>query len=288
MGVQDRQRDAVVPEGNRVRVDITYDSRYKLPADAKAAIVTPTLIADRFVQVFPVYVGGAVLEDRAEIALERTNTPSSSTGCTRALDDVSLALGPTGANKNGALNNLLSAGRRRSRATASSAARRSATSRPPSRPSATTAARSSTRSDLSRSPTRSPPTTSSSTASSATSLGLHPARGGAGRAEQGAGSAGPGGRHGARLREGQPGPGREGRRAAGRRRRVVDKQKDSLNTVARLVPWGWATSPWRTTVKSGTFGARLSRARRGQPRQRAVRRRGELRTCRTRSSPASC
>ena len=53
MGVHIGTVTAVVPEGDRVRVEMDYDAEYKLPADAKAAIVTPTLTADRFVQLAP-------------------------------------------------------------------------------------------------------------------------------------------------------------------------------------------------------------------------------------------
>ena len=61
MGVRIGTVTAVVPEGDRVRVAMAYDEEYKLPADAKAAIVTPTLTADRFVQIAPAYTGGKVL-----------------------------------------------------------------------------------------------------------------------------------------------------------------------------------------------------------------------------------
>jgi len=111
MGVKIGQVDAVVPEGNAVRLDVTYDSRYTLPAQAQAAIVTPTLVADRFVQVFPVYVEGEpVLEDGADIPLERTSTPIELDRMYKALDDVSLALGPEPGEQSGPLNNVIAAG----------------------------------------------------------------------------------------------------------------------------------------------------------------------------------
>ncbi|MFL6171914.1 MAG: MlaD family protein, partial [Marmoricola sp.] len=44
MGVRIGTVTAVVPEGDSVRVEMTYDGTYKLPASAKAAIVTPTLV----------------------------------------------------------------------------------------------------------------------------------------------------------------------------------------------------------------------------------------------------
>jgi virulence factor Mce-like protein len=110
MGVNIGTVTAVVPEGDRVRVAMEYDDEYKLPADAKAAIVTPTLTADRFVQVAPAYTGGDVMADNAKIALEETGTPVELDRIYKSLSDLTQALGPNGANKNGSLNTLLSAG----------------------------------------------------------------------------------------------------------------------------------------------------------------------------------
>ncbi|WP_183407656.1 MCE family protein [Nocardioides marmoriginsengisoli] len=110
MGVRIGTVDAVVPEGESVRVEMTYDSAYKLPADAKAAIITPTLVADRFVQLGPAFTSGKVLADGADIPLPDTGTPVELDRIYRGLADLSTALGPNGANKKGALSALLSSG----------------------------------------------------------------------------------------------------------------------------------------------------------------------------------
>jgi phospholipid/cholesterol/gamma-HCH transport system substrate-binding protein len=110
MGVKIGTVTAVVPEGDRVRVAMTYDAEYKLPADAKAAIITPTLTADRFVQIAPAYTKGPVMRDNAKIALKKTGTPVELDRIYQSLSDLTQALGPNGANKNGALDDLLTAG----------------------------------------------------------------------------------------------------------------------------------------------------------------------------------
>ena len=110
MGVRIGTVDAVVPEGDSVRVAMSYDGRYKLPADAKAVIVTPTLVADRFVQITPAYTRGAVMKDDADIPLDRTGSPVEIDRIYQSLADLSTALGPEGANKTGALDDLISAG----------------------------------------------------------------------------------------------------------------------------------------------------------------------------------
>lgn len=110
MGVRIGTVTAVVPEGDRVRVAMEYDEEYKLPAGAKAAIITPTLTADRFVQIAPAYTKGPVLADKAKIALEETGTPVELDRVYQSLSDLTQALGPNGANRNGALDDLLTAG----------------------------------------------------------------------------------------------------------------------------------------------------------------------------------
>jgi virulence factor Mce-like protein len=98
---------AVVPLGDRVRVDMLVQDDYAIPADADAVILAPSLVADRYVQFAPVYSGGDRMADGAEVPLERTATPVELDQVYGALDDLSTALGPTGANSNGALSDLV-------------------------------------------------------------------------------------------------------------------------------------------------------------------------------------
>jgi virulence factor Mce-like protein len=100
----------VVPRGDRVRVDMLVDEDYDIPADADAVVLAPSLVSDRYVQFAPVYSGGPTLADGAEVPLERTATPVELDAVYGALDDLSVALGPTGANSDGALQDLLDVG----------------------------------------------------------------------------------------------------------------------------------------------------------------------------------
>ena len=110
LGVNIGKVTAVVPEGNSVLVEMEYDDQYKLPAGAKAVIVTPTLVADRFVQITPAYDGsGAVMADGGDIALPETAVPVELDRIYASLRDLSQALGPNGVNKDGTLDNLLKA-----------------------------------------------------------------------------------------------------------------------------------------------------------------------------------
>ncbi|HNN48171.1 MAG TPA: MCE family protein [Marmoricola sp.] len=110
MGVKIGDVTSVVPEGDHVRVRLRYDQKYKLPKDAKAAIVMPTLVADRFIQIAPAYTGGPALSDNAVLQMDETATPVELDRIYQSLLDLTKALGPNGANKDGALNPLLTAG----------------------------------------------------------------------------------------------------------------------------------------------------------------------------------
>jgi phospholipid/cholesterol/gamma-HCH transport system substrate-binding protein len=100
----------VVPQGDRVRVDMTIDDTYKIPADAKAVILAPSLVSDRYVQFAPVYDGGPTMKDGATVPLKDTATPVELDSVYGALDELGKALGPNGANKNGALSDLINVG----------------------------------------------------------------------------------------------------------------------------------------------------------------------------------
>jgi phospholipid/cholesterol/gamma-HCH transport system substrate-binding protein len=110
LGVKVGEVTSVEPAGDRVTVEFTYDDQYKVPADAKAVVVSPSVVSDRYVQLTPVYQGGPALPDDARIGLERTAVPVELDRIFGSLNDLNVALGPEGANRNGALSRLLAVG----------------------------------------------------------------------------------------------------------------------------------------------------------------------------------
>lgn len=110
LGVKVGEVREIVPEGTSVRVEFEYDEKYKVPRDAKAAVVAPSVVSDRYVQLTPVYEGGPTLADGADIPLEQTATPVELDRIFSSLNDLNVALGPEGANKDGALSRLLKVG----------------------------------------------------------------------------------------------------------------------------------------------------------------------------------
>jgi len=112
LGVNVGEVTAVIPEGNSVRVEMEYDAKYDVPADAKAAIVTPTLVADRFVQLTPAFEeGDKVMASGADIPLPDTGVPVELDRIYASLEDLTIALGPNGVNKDGTLDHTLAAAR---------------------------------------------------------------------------------------------------------------------------------------------------------------------------------
>ena len=111
LGVNVGRVTAVTPEGNSVRVDMEYDAQYRVPDGAKAVIVTPTLVADRYVQLTPAYHSGdELMADGADIPLPDTGVPVELDRIYASLRDLSEALGPNGVNKDGTLDHVLAAG----------------------------------------------------------------------------------------------------------------------------------------------------------------------------------
>jgi phospholipid/cholesterol/gamma-HCH transport system substrate-binding protein len=97
----------VRPEGDKVRVELEYDRSQPIPADAQAFLVSPTLVADRYIQLAPVYADGPKLPDGATIPLARSAVPVELDEVFASLTDLSRALGPNGANSDGALSELI-------------------------------------------------------------------------------------------------------------------------------------------------------------------------------------
>jgi len=110
LGVAIGRITKVTPEGRTVRVEMEFDEKYKVPADAVAVVVPPSVVSDRYVQLAPVYTRGPQLQDHADIPVERTTTPAELDDIYRNFNDLNVALGPQGANADGALSRLLQVG----------------------------------------------------------------------------------------------------------------------------------------------------------------------------------
>jgi phospholipid/cholesterol/gamma-HCH transport system substrate-binding protein len=107
LGVSVGKIDEVEPEGTRVKVTMHYDEDVKIPSEAKAVIISPSIVGDRYVQLTPAYTEGETLADDAVLEEDRTAVPLELDQIYASIDELTVALGPTGANKDGALSDLL-------------------------------------------------------------------------------------------------------------------------------------------------------------------------------------
>jgi phospholipid/cholesterol/gamma-HCH transport system substrate-binding protein len=114
LGVPVGKIDTIEPQPQRAKVTFWVDDKYKVPADAKAVVLSPSLVAARALELTPVYTDGPTLGDNAVIPQERTAVPVEWDELRDQLHKLSQTLQPTepggvstlGAFVNTAANNL--------------------------------------------------------------------------------------------------------------------------------------------------------------------------------------
>jgi virulence factor Mce-like protein len=83
---------AIRPAGTSVTVDMDLDADVRIPADATAVTLSPSLVTDRRVELTPVYRGGPVMRDGDVIPLDRTRTPVEIDRACASLDRLAAQL----------------------------------------------------------------------------------------------------------------------------------------------------------------------------------------------------
>jgi virulence factor Mce-like protein len=82
----------VDPQGTSVAVTMKVPADFKIPANAGALIIPPTVITDRYVELTPVWKSGPLMPDGGVIPLERTRTPVEFDRVIKALDGLANSL----------------------------------------------------------------------------------------------------------------------------------------------------------------------------------------------------
>ncbi|BBZ42661.1 virulence factor Mce family protein [Mycobacterium conspicuum] len=95
MGLRVGSIDKIEPVGDKMRVTFHYQNKYKVPANASAVILNPTLVASRAIQLEPPYKGGPVMADNAVIPEERTQVPVEWDQLRNSITNIISKLGPT-------------------------------------------------------------------------------------------------------------------------------------------------------------------------------------------------
>ena len=107
VGVPVGKIDAIEPRASDVKVTMTVQNDVKVPADARALIIAPNLVAARFIQLTPAYTGGEVLADGASIGLDRTAVPVEWDEVKEQLTQLSAQLGPQRGSMQGPLSSIV-------------------------------------------------------------------------------------------------------------------------------------------------------------------------------------
>lgn len=103
LGVPVGKIDTIEPRPSDVKITMSVSDDVKIPKDAKAVIMSPNLVAARFVQLTPAYTGGATLPDGGSIDLARTAVPVEWDEVKEALTQLAVQLGPTAGSMHGPL-----------------------------------------------------------------------------------------------------------------------------------------------------------------------------------------
>ena len=103
MGIRVGAIDKIEPAGDKMKVTFHYRNKYKVPANASAVILNPTLVASRSIQLEPPYKGGPTLPDNAVIPEERTQVPVEWDDLRNDITHIISQLGPTKEQKQGAI-----------------------------------------------------------------------------------------------------------------------------------------------------------------------------------------
>jgi phospholipid/cholesterol/gamma-HCH transport system substrate-binding protein len=95
LGVPVGRIDTIEPQPQRAKVSFWVDGRYKIPAEARAVILSPSLVTARALELTPVYTGGPELVDNAVIPQDRTAVPVEWDDFRAQLEKLSTTLQPT-------------------------------------------------------------------------------------------------------------------------------------------------------------------------------------------------
>lgn len=95
LGVRVGEVDTIDAQPENVKITFWVEDGYKIPAEAKAAIISPSLVSARAIQLVPAYTDGPVLQDHAVIPPERTAVPVEWDDLRGQLEKLAEALQPT-------------------------------------------------------------------------------------------------------------------------------------------------------------------------------------------------
>jgi phospholipid/cholesterol/gamma-HCH transport system substrate-binding protein len=95
LGVAVGTVDRIEPQRDNARVTFSVDAQYPVPADVRAAILSPSLVSARAIQLVPAYTSGPKLSAGATIPRDRTVVPVEWDDFRGQLEKLTDSLQPT-------------------------------------------------------------------------------------------------------------------------------------------------------------------------------------------------
>jgi phospholipid/cholesterol/gamma-HCH transport system substrate-binding protein len=95
LGVPVGEIDKIEPQPERVKISFWFADKYKVPADAKAVILSPSLVTSRAIQLTPAYTNGPQMANGTVIPQDRTAVPVEWDDFRQQLQKLTESLQPT-------------------------------------------------------------------------------------------------------------------------------------------------------------------------------------------------
>jgi virulence factor Mce-like protein len=95
LGVAVGRVDAIQPQPSTTKITFSIDAKYPVPADVRAAILSPSLVSARAIQLVPAYSGGPKLPSGGTISQDRTAVPVEWDDFRQQLEKLTDSLQPT-------------------------------------------------------------------------------------------------------------------------------------------------------------------------------------------------
>ncbi|MCX4096483.1 MCE family protein [Nocardia sp. alder85J] len=94
LGLEVGKVDKIIPQGEYVEVHLSVNSDVKLPKNVTAALISPSIVTDRHIELSPRWTGGPTLPDNAHLTVEQTRTPVELDTLLQTIDQFAAALKP--------------------------------------------------------------------------------------------------------------------------------------------------------------------------------------------------
>jgi phospholipid/cholesterol/gamma-HCH transport system substrate-binding protein len=95
LGVAVGKIDKIEAQPEHAKISFYVSDKYKVPADANAVVISPTLVTARAIQLTPAYKGGPALQNGAVIPQQRTAVPVEYDDLRKQLEKLTESLQPT-------------------------------------------------------------------------------------------------------------------------------------------------------------------------------------------------